>query len=338
MHCFKNPNLLEQTRSGIYCPIGGFFIDPWRPVEKAVITHAHFDHARPGSKTYLTTEHSKDIMRLRLGKEVDITAARYGQTFNINGLKLSLHPAGHVLGSAQIRIEHNGEVWVVSGDYKTETDSTCAPFEQLRCHTFVTESTFGLPVFRWSPQNEIFNHINNWWKMNQMQDRTSILFAYALGKAQRIISGLNPEIGPIFAHGAVENVNHCYRMAGIQMPATHYAGSQADKNAFAGAIVIAPPSANTASWIKKFGKINTAFASGWMQIRGIRRRRAVDRGFVLSDHSDWQGLIETIKNSDAQNVWVMHGYAAELVRWLQENGLNARQIEVPVRAEIESEE
>ena len=334
----KNSKILEQTDSGLYCPLGDFYIDPWRPVEKAVITHAHFDHARPGSKTYLATEDSKSILQLRLGQDIDITTAKYGQTFVINGVKLSLHPAGHVLGSAQVRIEHNGEVWVISGDYKTEADSTCAPFEQLRCHTFVTESTFGLPVFRWSTQHAIFADINNWWKANQEQGRTSILFAYALGKAQRIISGLNPDIGTIFTHGAVENVNQCYRMAGIALPATQHTGSQTDKNAFAGAMVIAPPSANTAAWTKKFGKINTAFASGWMQIRGIRRRRAVDRGFVLSDHSDWQGLTETIQNSEAKSVWVVHGYSAELVRWLQEKGLDAREIETSIGAQIESEE
>jgi putative mRNA 3-end processing factor len=334
----KNLKILEQTDSGLYCPIGDFYIDPWRPVEKAVITHAHFDHARPGSKTYLATEDSSIILQLRLGRDIDITAAKYGQTFFINGVQLSLHPAGHVLGSAQVRIERNGEVWVVSGDYKTEADSTCAPFEQLRCHTFVTESTFGLPVFRWSPQRAIFTDINNWWKANQAEGSTSILFAYALGKAQRIISGLNPDVGPIFTHGAVENVNQCYRTAGIALPPTQYTGSQTDKNAFAGAVVIAPPSAGTAAWTKKFGKINTAFASGWMQIRGMRRRRAVDRGFVLSDHSDWQGLTETIQNSEAKSVWVVHGYSAELVRWLQEKGLDAREIKTPIGAEIESEE
>jgi putative mRNA 3-end processing factor len=331
----KNSNLLELTDWGIYCRLGDFYIDPWRPVEKAVITHAHFDHARPGSKTYLVAEASKSILKQRLGHEVDVTSATYGETFYINGLRLSLHPAGHVLGSAQVRIEHGGEVYVISGDYKTEKDKTCEPFEQLRCHTFVTESTFGLPVFRWPPQNEIFDHINRWWKNNQSQQITSILFAYALGKAQRIIAGLDPTMGPIFTHGAVENINQCYRDAGIALPATQYIGAQKDKKAFAGAMVIAPPTADQHGWTKKFSKISKGFASGWMQIRGMRRRRDVDRGFVLSDHSDWQGLTQTIQNTGAERVWVMHGYSAELVRWLQENGLEAVEIETRSRAEVE---
>jgi putative mRNA 3-end processing factor len=334
----QHSNLLELTDSGIYCRIGNFYIDPWRPVEKAMISHAHFDHARPGSKTYLATEDSKNILRMRLGTEIDITAAPYGETLHINGIKLSLHPAGHVLGSAQIRIEYNGQVWVVSGDYKTEADSTCAPFEQLRCHTFVTESTFGLPVFHWSPQHMIFNAINGWWKANQIQAGTSILFAYAMGKAQRIIAGLDPTIGPIFTHGAVENVNQCYRNAGIALPVTQYIGAQAHKKAFAGAMVIAPPTADAPSWLKKFANTSMAFVSGWMQIRGMRRRRAVDRGFVLSDHSDWKGLTETIQDTGAECIWVMHGYTAELARWLREKGLNAIEIETPLPAEIETVE
>ncbi len=334
----KNTHLLEVTDSGIYCRIGDFYIDPWRPVEKAVITHAHFDHARPGSKTYLVSEDSQGILKLRLGGDIDVTPARYGETLSINGIKLSLHPAGHVLGSAQIRIEYKGHVWVVSGDYKTEKDSTCASFEQLRCHTFVTESTFGLPVFRWLPQNEVFDDINRWWKSNQSQEITSILFAYAFGKSQRIISGLDPAIGPIFTHGAVENVNQCYRDAGIALPATRYIGEQKDKKVFVGAMVIAPPAADFHGWTKKFSKVSKAFASGWMQIRGMRRRRSVDRGFVLSDHSDWQGLTETIKNTGAERVWVMHGYSTELVRWLQEKGVDAAEIETGFTAEIEDDE
>jgi putative mRNA 3-end processing factor len=331
-------NLLELTDSGIYCRIGDFHIDPWRPVRKAVITHAHFDHARPGSKTYLVSEYSKEILKLRLGHEIDVTSSKYGETIHLNGIKLSLHPAGHVLGSSQVRIEHGGQVWVVSGDFKTEKDSTCDAFEQLRCHTFVTESTFGLPVFRWSPQNEIFDNINSWWKSNQSQAITSILFAYALGKSQRIIAGLDPTIGPIFTHGAVENVNQCYRDAGIALPATRYIGLQEDKRAFFGAMVVAPPTADHHGWTKKFSKTSKGLASGWMQIRGMRRRRSVDRGFVLSDHSDWKGLTETIRNTGAESVWVMHGYSTELVRWLREKGLDAIEIETGLGTDIEADE
>ena len=261
----------------------------------------------------------------------------YGETVSVNGIRISLHPAGHILGSAQVRLERNGRVWVVSGDYKIEPDRTCAPFEQLRCHTFISESTFGLPVFNWRPQADIFDDINDWWRENSTGGRTSILFAYSLGKAQRVIAGLDPAIGPIFTHGAVENMNQCYRAAGVVLPPTRPVSSVTDKQDFAGAIVIAPPSADSPGWIKRFSRISTAFASGWMQIRGNRRRRSVDRGFVLSDHSDWPGLVKTIRQTEAETVWVSHGYTAEMVRWLQEAGYSAKEVSTRFGNEEESD-
>jgi putative mRNA 3-end processing factor len=323
----KHSMLLELTGVGLYCDAGDFYIDPWQPVERAVITHAHSDHARWGSDKYLVSESGENVLKLRLGNDINVQRVRYGERVHLNGVNVSLHPAGHILGSAQIRIEHKGEVWVVSGDYKIETDATCAPFEQLKCHTFVTESTFGLPVFKWRPQNEIFDDITTWWKTSQAEGKTSILFAYALGKAQRVIAGLDPIIGPILTHGAVENVNHCYTQAGISLPATRYVAAVENKTDFVGAMVVAPPMADSPAWIKKFPETSKAFASGWMQIRGHRRRRAVDRGFVLSDHTDWNGLIETIRGCGAETVWVTHGYSAELARFLQENGLDAEEID-----------
>jgi putative mRNA 3-end processing factor len=322
-----NDDLLEQTSAGLYCRAGNFFIDPWQPVEYAVLTHGHSDHARRGSRHHLAATGNEYILRARLGEDIDLLVVEYGDSLSINGLKISLHPAGHLLGSAQVRLERDGEIWVVSGDYKIEPDFTCASFEQLRCHTFVSESTFGLPVFKWRPQSEIFDDINAWWRKNREQGKTSLLFAYSLGKAQRIIAGLDPSIGLILTHGAVENMNRCYRNAGIELPTTRQVIDVADKQEFVGAMVIAPPSADSPGWTRKFSQTSTAFASGWMQIRGNRRRRSVDRGFVLSDHSDWPGLIKTIRQTEAENIWVSHGYTEEMVRWLQESGLNAKAVE-----------
>ncbi len=330
--------LLEVTSAGIYCRPGDFYVDPWQAVDRAVITHAHADHARPGCGQYLASTDGEGILRLRLGDDIRLQSVTYGEKVTLNDVSVSLHPAGHVLGSAQIRIEHKGEVWVVSGDYKIETDTTCRPFEQLKCHTFVTESTFGLPVFKWRPQAEVFVDINSWWKANQANERTSLLFAYSLGKAQRVIAGLDAALGPIFTHGAVENINQCYQAAGIRLPATRHVASVEDKNEFVGAMVVAPPSADTPAYTKRFADASKAFTSGWMQIRGMRRRRAVDRGFVLSDHSDWNGLINTIMASEAESVWVTHGYSAEVVQYLREQGLNARQVETQFSSGIDRTE
>jgi putative mRNA 3-end processing factor len=331
-------NLIEITDAGIYCRPGDFFIDPWQAVDRAVITHAHADHARPGCARYLASTESEGILRLRLGQDIRLQPVAYSEKVTLNGVAVSLHPAGHVLGSAQIRIEHRGEVWVVSGDYKIEMDTTCAAFEQLKCHTFITESTFGLPVFKWRPQADIFADINNWWKTNQAQGKTSVLYAYSLGKAQRVIAGLDAAIGPIFTHGAVENINQCYQQAGIPLPVTRRVATVADKNAFAGAMVVAPPSADTPAYTKKFADPSKAFTSGWMQIRGMRRRRVVDRGFVLSDHTDWNGLIDTIMASEAETVRVTHGYSAEVVQYLREQGLNAHQVDTQFSSGIDRTE
>jgi len=327
--------MLEQTPAGLYCRAGNFHIDPWQPVENAVITHGHGDHARWGHKRYLAVKSSERILRTRLGEDINLQTIEYGETISRNGVQVSLHPAGHILGSAQVRLERGGEVWVVSGDYKIEPDATCAPFEPLKCHTFVSESTFGLPVFKWLPQAEIFEGINRWWRANRERGQTSILFAYSLGKAQRIIAGLDPSIGPILTHGAVENMNQCYREAAVALPPTRHAGHEAAGPEFAGAMVVAPPSADSPGWIKKFSQPSKAFASGWMQIRGNRRRRSVDRGFVLSDHSDWPGLVTAIRQTGAETVWVSHGYTAEMVRWLREKGLNAMGVATRFSGEID---
>jgi len=319
--------LLELNDKGLYCSKGGFYIDPLRAVDKALITHAHSDHARPGTKNYLAVDKSENLLKLRLGKKINLQTVKYGEILNINGIKVSFHPAGHILGSAQIRLEFDNEVVVVSGDYKTGVDFTCQQFEPVRCNTFITESTFGLPVYKWSSQKEIFDEINNWWKQNIKEGKTSILLGYSLGKAQRLISGLDPTIGSILTHSSVENINDCYRNSGINLPRTTCLEKTNDKNIFNEAIIILPPSVNNSLLIEKFKNVSRAFASGWMQVRRSRKWRSIDRGFVLSDHADWDGLINTIKETGAENIYVMHGYVSPFVRWLNENGWNAFPLE-----------
>jgi putative mRNA 3-end processing factor len=315
-------DLVVARPEGLYCPQGDFYIDPWRPVDRAVVTHAHGDHARPGSGHYLAHSASAGVLRARLGQDIDLQTLPYGESIQLGGVRLSLHPAGHVLGSAQIRLEYKGEVWVVSGDYKTGPDATCPPFEPVRCDTFITESTFGLPVFRWAEQADIFEQINGWWRLNAQAGRASVLYAYAFGKAQRVLSGLDEGIGPIVAHGAVSALNEAYRAEGVRLPRT-FGAPELDKKTLSQSIVIAPPSAQGSPWLKRFGEHSDAFASGWMQLRGMRRRRALDRGFVLSDHADWPGLSQAIAASGAPRVIVTHGYVDTLVRHLQEQGLQA---------------
>jgi putative mRNA 3-end processing factor len=272
-----------------------------------------------------------------VGSGPRIVGQPFGKAIDLNGVRLSLHPAGHLLGSAQVRVESRGEVWVVSGDYKVEADRTCETFEVVRCNTFISESTFGLPIFRWHPQEQIFDEINQWWEQNQEQGRTSILLGYALGKAQRLLSGIDASRGPILIHGAVQRYVDIYRRAGIELPPTIYAGSDASRLHRGKALVIAPPSAAaSAGWLRKFGSSSLALASGWMQIRGTRRRRAVDRGFVLSDHADWDGLLTTIRATGAERIGVTHGYINTLVRYLSEQGMDAYAL--PTRYEGESSE
>ncbi|MDB5824409.1 MAG: ligase-associated box helicase [Herminiimonas sp.] len=314
--------MVVARKEGLYCVPGQFYIDPWRPVERAIITHAHADHARVGHGSYLAAAAGAGILKSRLG-DISLDTLDWGETVQHNGVTVSFYPAGHVLGSAQVRLEYRGEVWVASGDYKLEPDGTCAPFEPVKCHTFITESTFGLPIYRWQPQQEIFDDINAWWRSNADAGRASVLFCYAFGKAQRILSGLDPAVGPIFCHGAVEPLNRVYRESGVTLPPTRLVSEVTDRTEFAKALILAPPSAGGSTWMRRFGDYSDAFASGWMQLRGARRRRAVDRGFVLSDHADWPGLLQAIHATGAQNVIVTHGQVPVMVRWLRQQGLNA---------------
>ncbi len=320
-------DLIVTRPEGLYCPPGDFYVDPWRPVERAVITHAHADHARFGHTHYLAAKPAEKVLRTRLGATIRLQALGYGERVAVNGVTVSLHPAGHVLGSAQVRIEHAGRVWVVSGDYKLEPDPTCVPFEPVRCDVFITESTFGLPVFRWQPPASVFEAVNTWWARNAELGRPSVLFGYAFGKAQRVLAGVDARIGPIYCHGAVARLNEAYEQSGVRLPRWRRVSEAGERSAFARALIVAPPSAQGTAWTRRFGsdrdEYSDAFASGWMQLRGARRRRALDRGFVLSDHADWPGLNTAIAATGATRVIVTHGYAAIVVRWLTERGIAA---------------
>jgi len=319
-------DLIVATDRGLYCPAGDFHIDPWRPVPRAVITHAHSDHARFGSDVYVCHRDTAPILLKRLG-DVAIETAAYGEILTRNGVELSLHPAGHVLGSAQIRVSAKGETWVASGDYKLESDGVSPAFEPIRCHVFITESTFGLPIYRWRAQAEIFAAIDLWRRENIAAGRASLLFAYALGKAQRVLAHVDPALGPIVCHGAVEAINALYREAGVALPPTRLATEIADKREYSRALILAPPSAAASPWLRRFGDYSDALASGWMQVRGNRRRRSLDRGFALSDHADWPGLVGAIEATGAERILATHGSAGALTRYLREKGLDARTLE-----------
>ncbi len=315
-------DLLTFTDRGIYCAEGDFYIDPWRPVDRALVTHGHADHAHDGMRRYLATDIAAPVMRHRLG-DIALDTIRYGERRQIGGVTVSYHPAGHVPGSAQIRIERKGEVWVASGDYKTIDDGLSTPFEPVRCDAFITESTFGLPVFKWTPQAELARELNAWWAANAAEGRFSLIGAYALGKAQRILSLADSSIGPILTHGAVENTNEVLRAQGIKLPDTIRVTPETDLKALAGALVVATPSGLGGPWARRFGQASTAFASGWMALRGVRRRRAADRGFIMSDHADWPGLNAAIRETGANRIFVTHGYTSVFRRWLETEGYDA---------------
>lgn len=316
-------SLFKQTPAGFYCEAGEFYVDAWRPVDRVLITHAHGDHARPECGHYLTAQPGAALLRIRLGSEADVRGVPYGERIRMGDCEVSFHPAGHILGSAQVRIASRGRVVVISGDYKLDPDPTCDPFEQLSCHLFVTEATFGLPIYRW-PARGAAADINAWWQGNVHAGRTSIMYGYSLGKAQRLLAGLDPQIGPLGAHGAVLPFVRAYREAGVALPSPVHANPETAKSLRGRGLIIGPPSAMGTRWAAKFGPSESAMASGWMQIRGARRRRNLDRGFVLSDHADWNQLLQVIRATGAEHVGVTHGYTAALAHWLQETGLSAR--------------
>ncbi|MBD2256335.1 ligase-associated DNA damage response exonuclease [Pseudanabaena sp. FACHB-2040] len=309
--------LITVRSEGLYCEAGNFFIDPWQPVETALITHAHSDHARSGSERYVATSISKGILKKRLGENLALQGVTYGEKLKLGNTWVSFHSAGHVLGSAQIRVELGDEVWVVSGDYKRCADPSCTPFEVVPCSTFITEATFGLPLYRWESGTETARQIYEWWQGDP--SRPSILFCYAFGKAQRVLSELTQFTDrPVYVHGAIQTLTEVYRQAGVRMLPTIPTSEMPRSHSYQGDLVLSPPSGHRSTWMKRFERPQTAFASGWMAVRGARRRRGYERGFVLSDHADWPSLIQTVKQTGAKTVYVTHGQTEILSRYLQE--------------------
>lgn len=318
--------LLNFTNSGIYCPAADIFIDPNKPVEMAVITHAHSDHARSGHKNYLAHKHSVPLLKHRIAKKISVQGIEYGETINHNGVKISLHPAGHIPGSAQVRLEYDGEVAVVSGDYKLEDDGLTVPFEPVKCNTFVTESTFALPVYKWKPQSEIFNDINQWWKQNKSDGITSILFGYSLGKAQRLLYNVDRSIGNVFVHDTIKPINEILNEHGFNLPDAGMPEFLTEKNILNEALIIAPSSVVRSPLMEKLERYSTANASGWMATRNEYQRGGVDAGFALSDHADWDGLCNAVKLTGAETIYVTHGFSRFFVKWLREHGYNAYEL------------
>jgi putative mRNA 3-end processing factor len=327
--------LVDFTSSGLYCPVADIYIDPWKPVDRAIITHAHADHARIGNMQYYAHKDTVPLLRHRLGMYINAVALEYGEVLEINGVKISLHPAGHIIGSAQVRLEYKGEVWVISGDYKIENDGISAPFESVKCNVFITESIYGLPLFKWRMQQEVFNEINNWWLENVLKGKNSVLIGYALGKAQRLLCNLNAAIGEIYVHGAIENINQVLRANGINIPSVKTIDHLTDISRIRNALIIAPPSSLNSSWFRKFQPCSIAVASGWMALRMARRNKNIDRGFVLSDHADWNQLQHAIRNSGASIVYVTHGCYSSLARWMEEQGIIFKAVPTKFQGEID---
>jgi putative mRNA 3-end processing factor len=329
--------MLSFDARGIYCRQAGLYIDPWMPVDKAIITHAHSDHARPGSRRYLCHTDTVPILQLRLGRDLEVEGIPYGQTIYINGVRISLHPAGHITGSAQVRLEYKGEIWVVSGDYKVQDDGVSTPFEVVKCHHFITESTFGLPIYNFPEPKEVHADINSWWAQNTEAGINTVITGYALGKAQRIMQHLDASTGAIYLHGAVDNVNQALGLnKGVFAEARRLLPTDNIKH-LRPAMILAPPSAIGTPWMQKLKPYSLGVCSGWMQLRGARRRRGADRGFVLSDHCDWQQLNTAIQATGAGHVYVTHGYKSVFSRWLQEE-LDLQAFEVDTLYEAGSDE
>lgn len=317
--------LIDFSDKGLYCRQGDFYIDPWQPVDRAVITHAHSDHARAGSKSYLCHHYTKPLLQARLG-DYPYQIVEWGETVDMNGVKVSLHPAGHIIGSSQIRVEYKGEVWVVSGDYKIKDDGISGAFEPVQCHVFITESTFGLPIYKWKPQDEIYSDIKNWVKTNQSKNWSSVLIAYSLGKAQRVLQPVSEVTDTIYVHGAIANMQTALENAGWNFPKVERITRETPKSKLIGSVVIAPPSADGTPWMKRFSPSSTGVCSGWMQVRGSMRRRNADAGFALSDHADWDGLLTAIHATGAEKVYATHGFQSALSRYLNEHGIEAAEV------------
>lgn len=317
--------LIKFTNRGIYCEKGNFYIDPWHPVDYAVTTHGHADHVKWGNKNYLCHELTKPILKQRYGLEDNVQTLPYYQEIDINGVKLSLHPAGHVIGSSQIRLKYKDEICVVSGDYKVEYDGISTAFEPVKCHTFVSESTFGLPIYNWQPQELIFEQMQSWIADNHQKQKTSILIAYSLGKAQRLIKNLAGQY-PIYVHHSIANLNEGFAQAGVILPETIRITADIKKDELQKGIVIVPPALADGRWVKSLINPAIGVCSGWMAVRAGRRWRSADAGFALSDHADWPGLLAAIKATEAEKVFVTHGSTAVFAKYLNEIGIAAAEV------------
>jgi putative mRNA 3-end processing factor len=322
-------DILLPTGSGVCCGLGEFYIDPTRPVEKAVITHAHSDHARTGHGAVLATRETLDLMRLRLGEGFARSgqAIRYGESIRVGGVQVTLRPAGHVLGSAQVVIESHGLRMVASGDYKDVGDPTCAPFENVPCDLFITEATFALPVFRHGdPAGEIAKLLHS---LALFPERAHLVGAYSLGKAQRLIALIRKAgyDAPIYLHGSMDKVTRYYQDCGIELGAVELT-RHAEKSKLAGGIVLCPPSALRELWSRRFADPVTCLASGWMRVRARARQNLVQLPLVISDHADWNGLTAAITASDAEEIWVTHGQEDALVHWCETQGRRARALDI----------
>jgi putative mRNA 3-end processing factor len=316
--------VLIETPAGLYCPDGDFYVDPWGAVPRALITHAHGDHARAGSAGYLCTGATAALLARRFGSGAPMQTIRYGERLRMGGTTVSFHPAGHVLGSAQIRIEGANGVWVIAGDYKRAPDPTCEPFEVVPCDTFVTESTFALPIYRWDSPASVVADLVSWWDANRTRGLTSIVFCYTIGKAQRLLAELARVTDrTVLVHGMMVPAIDVYRRHGIAMQPTETLIDRPRGTSLAGELVLAPLSARGTPWMRRLGDLSDAFTSGLMRVRGVRRQRAYDRGFVLSDHADWPALLDTISQTGAGRVIATHGHAQPLARFLKEQGLDS---------------
>lgn len=327
--------LLSLTSKGLYCALGDFYIDPWEKVEKAVITHGHGDHAHWGMGEYIAVHEAEHILRKRIG-DSKITTHAYGDVFRMGDVDVSFHPAGHILGSSQVRIQYQDEVWVFTGDFKRDLDPTCKPFEVVPCDVFISEATFSLPVYRWPDFRQEMKQVYEWWMKNKEEGFNSVLCCYALGKAQRIIAGLRELTDePIWVHGTVDELNQSYAKTGITFPNVQKVPLES-KEKFEGAMILCPPSALGSSWNKRLSPKKVAFASGWMRLRGNRRRKGYERGFVISDHADWPSLIRTVKETGCRKVYFTHGNTDAIVKYLKEQGISAYDLKLPYETDGES--
>lgn len=325
--------MIQFTSKGIYCVPGKFYLDPWQPVDLAIITHGHADHAYPGMKKYLCHHFTVNILKSRIGHDIQVEGVAYNRPFHINGVKISLHPAGHIIGSSQIRMEYKGKVIVFTGDYKIQDDGLSTPFEPVKCHELITESTFGLPIYHWESVAAQTQRLNEWITYNQGFKKTSVFIGYSLGKSQRILNAVK-DMGEVYVHYSIAKLNMAYSEAGIQLPPYHIVDLRKDTKQLDGKIVLLPPALLDTHLLQKIPNVAYAICSGWMQIRGARRWRSADAGFAISDHADWNGLLQAVKDSEAEKVYVTHGQTATFSKYLNEIGIEAEEVKTNYGEEI----